>query len=96
MIALGNENRSQHIVYVWDNFVRKAKAKIVAAVAHSAGGDGTCSLIDKRPEEVCLDSIFIDDNYIISIFSFCRHWRACAVWVSPIPSTQFTEVTPPS
>jgi hypothetical protein len=47
-----NSNPHKHDLYVWDNFVRLAKAKIIAAVAHSAGGDGACAVVRSREEEV--------------------------------------------
>jgi len=48
----GSESPGTHDLYVWDNFVRRAKAKIIAAVAHSAGGSGALQLVRKRGDEV--------------------------------------------
>ena len=45
----------------------KAQAKVVVAVAHSAGGDGTVGLIDRRYDEVPSNPF----NFLI-IFLFSR------------------------
>ncbi|XP_031566757.1 cotranscriptional regulator FAM172A-like [Actinia tenebrosa] len=34
----GSENPQDHFVYVWNNFIKKAKAKHIVIVAHSFGG----------------------------------------------------------
>lgn len=48
----GNESEQNHVRYVWDNFVRKAKAKHVFIVAHSYGGVTVVDLLATREEEV--------------------------------------------
>eukprot|EP01090_Pellita_catalonica_P007577 TRINITY_DN18168_c0_g1_i1.p1 TRINITY_DN18168_c0_g1~~TRINITY_DN18168_c0_g1_i1.p1 ORF type:complete len:450 (-),score=98.85 TRINITY_DN18168_c0_g1_i1:80-1429(-) len=47
----GNDTPRNHVLYVWDNFVRKAKAADIAIVAHSAGGGGAMGLLRKREDE---------------------------------------------
>jgi len=46
-----NESPGVHDLYVWDNFVAKCSAKVVAAVAHSAGGAGAVHMLRKRTTE---------------------------------------------
>eukprot|EP01091_Cochliopodium_minus_P020344 TRINITY_DN885_c0_g1_i1.p1 TRINITY_DN885_c0_g1~~TRINITY_DN885_c0_g1_i1.p1 ORF type:complete len:337 (+),score=100.78 TRINITY_DN885_c0_g1_i1:35-1012(+) len=48
----GNEDPHKHTLYVWDNFVKKAAAKKISIVAHSAGGSCTLHLLRKRTTEV--------------------------------------------
>jgi hypothetical protein len=48
----GHSNPHKHDLYLWDNFVCNAKAKVIAAVAHSAGGDGACAIVRSREAEV--------------------------------------------
>ena len=48
----GSETPGDHVVYAWDNFLRRCPAKRVVIVAHSAGGAGTLHLVRHRFEEV--------------------------------------------
>jgi len=48
----GNETPRDHTLYVWDNFLAKAKAKNIVIVAHSAGGDCTMHLLKQRGKDV--------------------------------------------
>jgi len=47
----GSENYRRHGEYIWDNFVRKSSASVIAIVAHSRGGDNTVQLVGSRTEE---------------------------------------------
>ena len=47
----GSETPRAHVVYVWDNFVRRSPARNVLIVAHSAGGAGTLHLFRERTGE---------------------------------------------
>jgi len=48
----GNDSPPGHTIYVWDQFVTKAKAEKIAIVAHSAGGHCTMCLLRERTDEV--------------------------------------------
>ncbi|EFC37510.1 hypothetical protein NAEGRDRAFT_81892 [Naegleria gruberi] len=51
-----NQSPPEHTVYVWDHFVKKAAAKDVVIVAHSAGGWCTMELLKERTQE-CLNRV---------------------------------------
>ena len=38
VVVQGSANPEEHMMYVWDNFVKKCPAKIIDVVAHSYGG----------------------------------------------------------
>jgi len=83
----GSANPREHVLFVWDTFVRKSKAKVVAAVAHSAGGDGALNLVRSRGDEcqerLCgiafTDSVHCvykgDEDHVKKyITKHCRNW----------------------
>ncbi|CAG8488899.1 14978_t:CDS:2 [Funneliformis mosseae] len=47
----GSESPQNHCIYVWERFVRKAKAKRILLVAHSFGGICTTAMIDHLADE---------------------------------------------
>jgi len=47
----GSEEPVSHAIYVWDNFVRNAKARHIGIVAHSAGGYVTVNLAHEQADE---------------------------------------------
>ncbi|XP_064653329.1 cotranscriptional regulator ARB2A-like isoform X2 [Lineus longissimus] len=56
LLIEGNSTPELHTLYVWDNFIRKAKANSIAIVAHSYGGVVTVNLASHREES--LDRVF--------------------------------------
>ncbi len=40
-----NSNPEEHALYVWENFVTLARARLIAIVAHSYGGIVTTELV---------------------------------------------------
>ena len=51
----GSSSPEEHGVYVWEHFVKKAKAKEVYIVAHSYGGAVTISMV--RVKLMCCHSV---------------------------------------
>ena len=49
-----NENPENHMVYVYDHFIKRAAAKHVAVVAHSYGGLITVHLVSGILEETII------------------------------------------
>lgn len=47
----GSEDAQSHALYVWDHFIERAKAQLIAIVAHSAGGYVTVRMAVDRPNQ---------------------------------------------
>ncbi|EAL70527.1 esterase/lipase/thioesterase domain-containing protein [Dictyostelium discoideum AX4] len=60
----GSENSNNHILTVYDEFIKKSPAKEIVIVAHSFGGVNTTYLLDNRGEEIAdrLKSIAFTDS----------------------------------
>ncbi|KAK5575324.1 hypothetical protein RB653_010582 [Dictyostelium firmibasis] len=48
----GHENSNDHIITVYDEFIKKSPANEIVIVAHSFGGINTSYLLDNRGEEI--------------------------------------------
>ena len=83
----GSETPGAHVVYAWDNFVRRSPARNVLIVAHSAGGAGTLHLFRERTGEAvgrCRGVAFTDavhwfldgDSTVLRVRGVCRY-AAC-------------------
>ncbi|KAM9971960.1 hypothetical protein ACTFIW_011950 [Dictyostelium discoideum] len=48
----GSENSNNHILTVYDEFIKKSPAKEIVIVAHSFGGVNTTHLLDNRGDEI--------------------------------------------
>jgi hypothetical protein len=47
-----SSSSSEHVIYCYDEYISKSKAKNICIVAHSAGGSATISLLDARFESL--------------------------------------------
>jgi len=86
----GNATPEEHLIYVWERFVRKAKASKIFIVAHSYGGTATLNLIEKKESEfvqrvVALalsNSVMYFNRWKISKTGRVFFRESCANWLA--------------
>ncbi|KAK2154025.1 hypothetical protein LSH36_279g03130 [Paralvinella palmiformis] len=52
----GSESELDHVLHIWDNFLKESAIKHIGFIAHANGGLVTAFLLEERPE--CLERIF--------------------------------------
>jgi len=74
----GNNTRENHALYVYDNFISKAKAKHVCIIGHSAGGRTCLDLLHHRGSQIILQlrAIALADSRMVVAYEMDKVTKA--------------------